>query len=299
MAYIIRLVALNHPIQVTAQKAISHQASMAVAWITFTPNYLRCRLALDHPARDLAVLQFRRPANEASVKKLQYITSILLLSASAVFAVATTYEVHWQGSLRAVHGGDVSGKVPLQQFKGKKNLYAVGPVAELDGEITAIDDKIYIARVKHGRVTNDSDFSTRASFLVWSEVGAWQPSMPLGAKVENHAQLEKQVEALAAKAGIDTSSPFPFKLEGVFDSVDYHVLVPKTHQAQAGHSDGAKKISAKMADAEIVGFFSKNHEGVFTHKGSTAHLHVVERNGNSGHVDQIGASANVRVSFPQ
>jgi acetolactate decarboxylase len=234
------------------------------------------------------------------MKKLRQIASILLLSVSAVFAAATTYDVRWQGSLQVVHGGDVSGKVSLQQFKGKKNLYAVGPVAELDGEITVIAGKIYIARVKHGELTTESDFSTSASFLVWSEVAAWQAPVPLGAKIENHAQFEKQIEALASKAGIDTSNPFPFKLEGVFERVDYHVLVPKTHQqAQAGHSDGAKKVSLRMADAEIVGFFSKNHQGVFTHKGSVAHLHVVERNGNSGHVDQIGASANVRVSFPQ
>ena len=235
------------------------------------------------------------------MKDLQLTASILLLSASAVFAAATTtYDVRWQGSLRAVHGGDVSGKVPLQQFKDKKNLYAVGPVADLDGEITAIRGRIYIARVKHGKITTDSDLSTSASFLVWSEVGAWLPPVPLGAKVVTHAQLEKQIETLATKTGIDTSRPFPFKLEGVFDLVDYHVLVPKTHQqAQAGHSNGAKKISAKMVDAEIVGFFSKHHEGVFTHKGSVAHLHVVERNGNSGHVDQIGASTNIRLSFPQ
>ena len=101
--------------------------------------------------------------------------------------------MRWQGSLRAVHGGDVSGKVPLQQFKDKKNLYAVGPVAELDGEITAIAGKIYIARVKDGKVTTDSDLSTSASFLVWSEVGAWQQSVLLGARIENHAQLEKYV----------------------------------------------------------------------------------------------------------
>ena len=123
--------------------------------------------------------------------------------------------------------------------------------------------------------------------------------MPLGAKIDNHAQLENQIEALATKAGIDTSKPFPFKLEGRLDSLDYHILVPKKHQqAQASHNEGAKKISAKNADVEIIGFFSKNHEGVFTHKGSFAHLHVVERHGYSGHVDEIGASASVRVLFP-
>lgn len=234
------------------------------------------------------------------MKKLHLTASALVLSASAVFAAATTYTVLWQGSLRAVHGGDVSGKVPLQQFAGKQNLYAVGPVADLDGEITAIAGKVYIARVRHGDVVTDSNLSTSASFLVWSEVGAWKPSVHLGAKIDDHAQLEKQVEALATKAGIDTSKPFPFKLEGVLDSVDYHVLVPRTHQqAQPGHSDGAKRMSSKNSDAEIIGFFSKNHEGVFTHKSSFAHLHVVVRNGYSGHVDEISASAGVRVSFPR
>jgi acetolactate decarboxylase len=234
------------------------------------------------------------------MKNLYHITSILLLSASAVCAAARTYDVSWQGSLQAVHGGDVSGKVPLQQFKDKKNLYAVGPAAGLDGEITVIGGKIYVTRVRHGELITDKSFSASASFLVWSEVAAWQQPVPLGTEVRNLAQFEKQIEALAGKVGIDTSTPFPFTVEGVFEWIDYHVLVPETdQQTHAAQNDGAKKMSVKMADAEIVGFFSKNHQGVFTHKGSVAHLHVVEPNGNSGHVDQIVAAATVRVSFPQ
>jgi hypothetical protein len=31
-------------------------------------------------------------------------------------AATGSYSVSWPGALRAVHGGDVSGKVPLQQF---------------------------------------------------------------------------------------------------------------------------------------------------------------------------------------
>ena len=232
--------------------------------------------------------------------KFQRAVSILLVSASGLIAAATPPTVLWQGSLRAVHGGDVAGRVALQQFAGKKNLYAVGPVAKLDGEITIVGGKFYVARVRHGAVETDGDLATQASFLVWSEVAAWKPPMRLGVKIDNQAQLEKQIETLALKAGIDTSKPFPFKLEGVFDAVDYHILVPKTsRQAQASHGDGAKKIDAKNTDAEIIGFFSKNHEGVFTHKDSFAHLHVVERKGYSGHVDAISANADVRVLFPQ
>lgn len=235
------------------------------------------------------------------MKLLRFIPLTLAMLASAAFAIsAAAYSVSWQGSLRAVHGGDVSGKVPLQQFAGKKNLYAVGPVAGLDGEITAAAGKFYIARVAHGELKSDNDLSTSASFLVWSEVTAWQPAVPLGAKSATHAQLEKQIEILAGKAKMDMSKPFPFKLEGMLDSVDYHVLFPTTRQpGQTGHGDGAKKISARNTEALVVGFFSRNHEGVFTHRGSVAHLHVIENNGSSGHVDEISANAGLRVSFPR
>jgi acetolactate decarboxylase len=215
-------------------------------------------------------------------------------------AAAGSYSVSWQGTLRAVHGGDVSGKVPLQQFSERKNIYAVGPVAELDGEITAIDGKFHIARVKHGTIKTDSDLSTTASFLVWSEVSAWKRPVVLGEKVGNHAQLEKQIEFLAGKEGVDTTKPFPFIIEGIVESVDYHILVPKKpHQVDSGHLDNAKKISSRGVAAKVIGFFSKNHEGVFTHRGSAAHLHVLESNGCSGHVDEIALNAEARVSFPQ
>jgi acetolactate decarboxylase len=215
-------------------------------------------------------------------------------------AAPRSYSVSWQGALRAVHGGDVSGKVPLQQFFERKNIYAVGPVAELDGEITAIDGKFHIARVKHGEIKTDEDLSTTASFLVWSEVSAWKQPVDLGKKVGNHAELEKQIEFLAVKEGVDTTNPFPFIIEGIIESVDYHILVPKkSHQAESSHIDSAKKISSKGVAAKIIGFFSKNHEGIFTHRGSAAHLHIIESNGYSGHVDEIVLNPEARVSFPQ
>ena len=217
----------------------------------------------------------------------------------AASAIAGSYRVSWQGTLRAVHGGDLSGKVPLQQFSERENIYAVGPVAELDGEITAIDGKFHIARVRHGEIKTDSDLSTTASFLVWSEVSAWKQPVALSEKVGNHAQLEKRIESLAAKEGVDTTKPFPFIIEGMVESVDYHVLVPKKpHQADSDHRDRAKKFSSKGVAAKVIGFFSKNHEGVFTHKGSAAHLHILESNGCSGHVDEIALHAEARVSFP-
>lgn len=236
------------------------------------------------------------------MKKLRFTSLVLALLASATFAAATTaYTVLWQGAM-TVHGSNVSGKVPLQQFAGQKNIYAVGPLADFGGEITAVAGKFYIARVKHGEVKTDSDLSASAGFLVWSNIDEWQSAVALGEKSETHAQLEERIGILATRAGMDMSKPFPFKLEGVLDSVSYHILVPKTQkqeQSSHGDSDGDKKISARNSDAVIIGFFSRNHGGVFTHKGSVAHLHVVGSNGSSGHVDEIAANAGVRVLFPR
>ena len=115
------------------------------------------------------------------MKKLRFtLLALALLASTALAAATTTYTVLWQGALQAAHGGDVAGKVPLQQFADRKNLYAIGPVADLGGEITAVAGKFYIARVKHGNVETDSDLSANAGFLVWSEVDAWQPAVPLG-----------------------------------------------------------------------------------------------------------------------
>ena len=73
------------------------------------------------------------------MKTAQFTLLVLICLVSTALAVSENYNVSWEGTLKAVHHGDVSGKVSLQEFSAKKNLYAVGPVAELDGEITVID----------------------------------------------------------------------------------------------------------------------------------------------------------------
>jgi acetolactate decarboxylase len=49
----------------------------------------------------------------------------------------------------------------------------------------------------------------------------------------------------------------------------------------------------------IVGFYSSTHEGVFTHRGSQAHLHVLLPNGTSGHVDELELGPDVELLLPR
>lgn len=218
----------------------------------------------------------------------------------ATAAWAADYTVEWAGALRKVHHGDASAQLSLEQFADRPHFYAVGPLAEMEGEITAVDGKIHIARVRDGEIVTEHTAAVAASFLVWGEVREWRPALPLGVAVENHAQLEQRLEALAAEAGLDLDRPFPVRLEGVMEQVDYHVVVPRTSShAPSDHLARAKKISLKNEPATVIGFFSKEHQGIFTHRGSFAHLHIIAANGWSGHIDEIQAGPEVMVSLPR
>ena len=207
-------------------------------------------------------------------------------------------DVSWKGALRKVHSGDAVATVQLKDILGSPGLHGVGPVAGLDGEITILGGKAIVSRVRDGNVASEEGSATGAAFLVWSDVKTWSAPQPVGSGVTSHTALEQRIESLASKSGVDTGFPFAFRLKGTVSSLEFHVLTPhRTGQASGGHSDAAKKIELKNELVEIVGFFSKNHEGVFTHKGSVAHLHVVTAGGITGHIDEISTSADVTVLF--
>jgi acetolactate decarboxylase len=227
----------------------------------------------------------------------------LVIGAFSAAAWAAAYQIEWQGRLSDTHSGDVRGKVSLAALPRSPGLYAVGPAAGLDGEVTVIDGRLHLARVEHGAVRTSADYEGQAAFLVWATVPAWRDPVQLGAAAGSQAELEKLVEAQARSAGLDTGKPFPFLLRGKVTKVEYHVLRPATprsgHGAAPGHGDSALNLRASGEAATIVGFYSKAHEGVFTHRGSYAHLHVLLPNGNSGHVDEVELGPDVELLLPR
>jgi acetolactate decarboxylase len=49
----------------------------------------------------------------------------------------------------------------------------------------------------------------------------------------------------------------------------------------------------------VVGFFSRHHEGVFTHMGQRTHLHVLSDDGAAmGHVDEIAVPSGAALKLP-
>ena len=68
--------------------------------------------------------------------------------------------------------------------------------------------------------------------------------------------------------------------------------------ARSDYISNAKTISLKEVPVKILGFFSKNHGGIFSHMTSITHLHTPENNGHSGHVDSIAFDSKAMV-FPR
>lgn len=211
-----------------------------------------------------------------------------------------SFKVAWQGTLRAFHHGDVSGKVDLTRFAGRPNLIAVGPAGELDGEVTVRDGEWFITRVREGEAVTSDDLDARAGFLVWAEVPAWADPLIIESTVADHRTLEERIAELAAAAGLDTETPFPFRIKARVQSLDWHVLAPHPEGEQdRGHLDSALKRRVEDEQVELVGFFSHHHAAVFTHRNSWAHIHVVLPDGHAGHVDAISLAAGAELYLPQ
>ena len=211
-------------------------------------------------------------------------------------------EVRTWGALREVmHEGRVGPKVSLLDVVGP-GLYAVGALAELAGEITVVDGKAYIARA----AGQAADVMTprepvAATLLTAATVPAWTEVM-LSAAAANTNALDAAIEAAARNAGLDVERAFPFLIEGTVEAT-WHVLRGRSGGAGAGGHEAHMRdaLTGKLngSTATVVGFFSRHHQGVFTHMGQHSHLHVLtEDRKTMGHVDEISVPAGVRLKLP-
>ena len=209
----------------------------------------------------------------------------------------TPYRVQWQGALRNFHHGDVGGKVALEPLADWTSLYAVGPLANLEGEVTVVDGQWYLTRVQGDEMVTERVATGEAGFLVWSAVEKWQEPVILDSPIDSLRELDRVVDRLARDRGLDAERPFPFLLVDTVSDLAVHVLAP-SDQPGAGHLDSALKTSRDDEAVTLLGFFSRQHAGVFTHRGSWIHLHALLPDGHAGHVDEIRLKPPAKLLLP-
>lgn len=203
--------------------------------------------------------------------------------------------VEHKGALyNIMHKGDLSAKVDLNEFESRDGLYGLGALENLKGEILILDGVSYVSfcEMKDSLKVNTikKTFEVKATLLVYSQVKNWiDIKIPLD--VKSYKQFENFVSSEAIRQGLDTETPFPFLIDGEFDSFDWHVIDWKKGDLEHSHD---KHIQAGLngtkqnSNGIVLGFYSNKHHSIYTHHTTNMHLHIkTDKNDLVGHVDDL------------
>jgi len=194
-------------------------------------------------------------------------------------AISAMKNVMWKGQLGPV--------VSMDTLSGLEGVYGLGPESYLRGEILIDNGTTYVSRVKKNQSmevikTN----ATSAPFFVYSQVSRWD-SLPLPNHIKTIPQLEQFIDSQTKRK----IRPFAFKLEGEINSGIIHIQnLPegtKVSSPQEAHQ-GQVNYDLNSELVKIIGVFSTEHQGVFTHHDSFLHLHLITADFEKmGHLDAV------------
>lgn len=221
---------------------------------------------------------------------------LFLASLCAVAAAHSQLPVGVYGAMRRImQDGNLSAAVSLDTLD-RTHLYALGPVAGLQGEIAVFDGRVYVAH-KRGNGVDTSSASPAAAMLVYSRVQRWKES-PMGDTAAGLAAVQSAIEAAAKQQGFDLEKPFVFRITGRLTG-RAHVIHWEEGAEYTMENHKQFAVSQPIDAPVLIGFYSRHHAGVFTHHSSLLHLHVVNpETGYVGHVDELRLGADARLALP-
>lgn len=233
---------------------------------------------------------------------------MLSLALAGCAAPAPTPQVEVRGALRDVMHGDRRGPVACVNDDGVPWL-GLGALSELRGEVT----------VAYGQaICSYPDGQGGVRTVVGPEAEAERVALFVASRTTSLAsvtlerphtllELERALERLAADHGLDVSRPFPFAVRhDAFPRLALHVVDGSKLQPGASHAEHRRAgvaVTREGQRAELIGFWSSRHEGVFTHRGERAHVHAVLLGEDgapelTGHLDDATIPAGATLLLP-
>lgn len=203
----------------------------------------------------------------------------------------TYREVQVAGEMRRVMWeGRLGSSIDLDTISERKGLYGLGPETFLTGELLINDGRSYVSRVTSDStmaVTQTYDVS--APFLVYGHVREWR-SQPLPDSISTISELERYLDTITKTF----KRPFVFKLAGEVSNALIHVQnLPEGTQVSSPQEAHQGQVNYTLTDehVEIIGFFSTEHQGIFTHHDSFLHMHLITADHEKmGHLDEVAFS---------
>lgn len=226
---------------------------------------------------------------------------IILLSGCSTKTKQIKNEVKIVGKMSNVMwNGQLYGNINLDTITNKKHLYGLGPVEYLSGELLIFDGKAYKSTVlTPTSMKVEETFKAKAPFLVYANQTEWNiEDLPLEIKTI------KELEAFINKKTLNFKRPFVFKLKGQVDSAKIHIQnLPKGSKVSSPEEahQGQTSYLLENSEVEIVGFFSTEHKGIFTHHDSNVHMHLITTDRTKmGHLDKVFfGNVNIKLYLPK
>jgi acetolactate decarboxylase len=208
---------------------------------------------------------------------------------------------HIIGAMKNVmHKGELFARIGIDTLADKEHLYGMGPVENLAGEILVWDGIGYKASVSTDTIMNITNtLVLKAPFFGYANIDEWQ-QMPIPDSISTIAQLEQYLDVQTTKK----PRPYFFKIKAVVNSAKVHLMnlppgtkVSSPEDARKGQT--VYKINNQEVD--LLGFFSKEHQTIFTHHDTWLHIHLLTADKKiMGHLDEMELkSGKVALSLPK
>jgi acetolactate decarboxylase len=209
--------------------------------------------------------------NEKNSKEIETYPNIKVVGAMK--------DVMWKGKL--------GSSIDLDTISDKNGLYGLGPVTYLTGELLINNGKSYVSRVtSDSTMTVEQTFQTSAPFFVYGNVTEWN-EIELPSDIKTIKDLEKLIDDKTT----EFKRPFAFKLIGQVSSAVIHIQnLPEGTKVSSPNEahQGQKNYNLTHENVEIIGLFSTEHKGVFTHHDSFLHMHLITKDESKmGHLDEL------------
>jgi acetolactate decarboxylase len=194
--------------------------------------------------------------------------------------------------------GELGGIIKLDAIENKKGLYGIGPESYLTGEILINDGQAYVSRVlSDSTMVIEKTFSVSAPFFVYGNINEWE-EIDLPEQIKSIKDLETYID----EKTITAKRPFGFKLIGNVASATIHVQnLPKGAKVSSPQEAHQGQINYELnkIESEIIGFFSTEHKGIFTHHDSFLHMHLITKDERKmGHLDKLEIQ-NMKLYLPK
>lgn len=205
------------------------------------------------------------------------------------------------GAMRNVmRKGELFATIDLDSLADKSHLYGMGPVEYLTGELTVINGRSFKSTIlSNGEMKVEETFNVKAPFFGYTQINSWK-EIALPDSVHTIVQLENFLNATTT----DRSRPYFFKLEGKISLAKIHVVnLPKGSKVSSPEEAhvGQAVFSIKNKNADVIGFFSTQHQTIFTHHSTFVHMHLITKDLlQMGHVDDLTIdSKRVKLFLPE